>query len=37
VAVATAVDPALAAPISGSYRGVAESRMEFAISMQVWG
>jgi transglutaminase-like putative cysteine protease len=35
VAVAAAADPLLAAPLSGSYRGAARSKMEFAISMQV--
>jgi len=35
VAVAAAADPRLAAPLSGSYRGAARSKMEFAISMQV--
>jgi transglutaminase-like putative cysteine protease len=35
VAVAAAVDAASAAPISGSYRGSAASRMEFTISMQI--
>jgi hypothetical protein len=35
VAVAAAADPQLAAPISGSYRGGARSRMHFQIQMQV--
>ncbi|MBZ5618584.1 MAG: transglutaminase family protein [Acidobacteriia bacterium] len=35
VAVAAAADPRLAAPISGSYRGSASAKMEFAIGMQV--
>jgi len=34
VAVAAAADPRLAAPMAGSYRGAARSKMEFAISMQ---
>jgi transglutaminase-like putative cysteine protease len=34
VAVAAAAAPALAAPITGSYRGPARSAMEFAISIQ---
>ncbi|HYW44923.1 MAG TPA: transglutaminase family protein [Bryobacteraceae bacterium] len=37
VAVAAAADPRLAAPITGSYRGAARSKMEFLISMQVQG
>jgi len=35
VAVAAAADPRLAAPITGSYRGAARSKMEFTIEMQV--
>ncbi len=35
VAVAAAADPRLAAPISGTFRGPARSRMQFGISMQV--
>jgi transglutaminase-like putative cysteine protease len=34
VAVAAAADPALAAPISGTYRGAAKAMMEFEIQMQ---
>jgi len=34
VALAAAADPALAAPVVGSYRGSARSKMDFAISMQ---
>jgi transglutaminase-like putative cysteine protease len=37
VALAAAADPKLAAPIAGAYRGAAQSRMEFAISMQTEG
>jgi len=37
VAVAASAQPQLAAPISGSYRGSAGSRMEFQISMAVQG
>jgi transglutaminase-like putative cysteine protease len=37
VAVAAAADPALAAPIAGSYRGAASAQVEFTISMQVNG
>jgi transglutaminase-like putative cysteine protease len=33
VALAAAAEPKLAAPITGSYRGAAQSKMEFAISM----
>jgi transglutaminase-like putative cysteine protease len=36
VAVAAAADPALAAPISGSYRGTASSAMQFQIQMQAY-
>ena len=35
VAVAASADPSLAAPLSGSYRGSARSKMDFAISMQI--
>ena len=35
VAVAAASDAQLAAPVTGTYRGQAEARMEFSISMQV--
>ena len=35
VAVAAAVDPAQAAPVTGTYRGAATSAMEVAIQMQV--
>jgi transglutaminase-like putative cysteine protease len=35
VAVASAADPRLAAPISGLYRGAARSQMQFTISMEV--
>jgi len=35
VAVAAAADSRLAAPITGSYRGPARSKMEFAIEMRV--
>jgi transglutaminase-like putative cysteine protease len=35
VVVAAAADPRLAAPITGSYRGAAHSKMEFTIEMQV--
>jgi transglutaminase-like putative cysteine protease len=34
VAVATAAHPSLAAPVAGTYRGSAQSKMEYAISMQ---
>jgi transglutaminase-like putative cysteine protease len=37
VAVAAAADPALAAPIIGTYRGSASSTMEFQIQMQANG
>jgi transglutaminase-like putative cysteine protease len=37
VAVAAAADPRLAAPVVGAYRGSAQAKMEFAISMQVSG
>jgi transglutaminase-like putative cysteine protease len=37
IAVAASADPRLAAPLSGTYRGAARSKMEFAISMQVAG
>ena len=35
VAVAAAADPLLAAPMSGTYRGAARSKMDFQIAMQV--
>ncbi|MCU1232690.1 MAG: transglutaminase domain protein [Candidatus Solibacter sp.] len=35
VAVAAAAAPLLAAPITGTYRGAANARMEFSIAMQV--
>jgi transglutaminase-like putative cysteine protease len=35
VAVAAAADPALAAPVTGTFRGAARSSMEFQITMQV--
>ena len=34
VAVAAAADPLLAAPVSGTYRGKAQARMEYRIAMQ---
>ncbi len=34
VAVAAAADPAMAAPVSGNYRGIARSTMQFAISIE---
>jgi transglutaminase-like putative cysteine protease len=37
VVVAAAADPRLAAPLSGTYRGAARSKMEFSIAMQVVG
>jgi len=37
VAVAAAADPAMAAPIIGTYRGSAESTMDFQIQMQANG
>lgn len=37
VVVAAAADPALAAPITGTYRGAASSRMDFDIEMQAGG
>jgi len=33
VAIAAAADPQLAAPVSGTFRGAAEARMEFAIGI----
>jgi transglutaminase-like putative cysteine protease len=35
VAVAAAADPSLAAPVTGTYRGAAPARMEFAIGLAV--
>lgn len=35
VALAAAVDPAMAAPVSGAFRGAATARMEVSIAMQV--
>lgn len=35
IAVAASGDPRLASPLSGTYRGSARSKMEFAISLQV--
>jgi transglutaminase-like putative cysteine protease len=37
VAVAAAANPAMAASVSGIYRGAVRSRMQFAIAMQVRG
>jgi transglutaminase-like putative cysteine protease len=37
VAVAAAADPAMAAPVSGTYRGPGRATMEFQIAMQVAG
>jgi len=37
VAVAAAADPRLAAPISGAYRGSADSHMDYQIALQVSG
>jgi hypothetical protein len=34
IAVAAAADPRLAAPVTGTYRGVAEAAMEFAIAIE---
>jgi transglutaminase-like putative cysteine protease len=36
VAVAASMDPRLAAPVSGSFRGAAKSTMDFQISMQTY-
>jgi transglutaminase-like putative cysteine protease len=35
IAVAAAADPSLAAPVSGTYRGVARSDMEFMVSLSI--
>jgi transglutaminase-like putative cysteine protease len=36
VPVAAAADSSLVVPVSGTYRGAAESTMDFSIAMQVW-
>jgi transglutaminase-like putative cysteine protease len=35
VAIAASADPRLASPLSGTYRGAARSKMDFAISVQI--